>query len=382
LFVRGFLLPSDPHLGIDGATPIIALLGRADTPTDALEDYCNWLKRALEQQGWPMEILRVPWATNSGLGGIAWTWREARNWRGRWILLQYTALGWSKRGFPLSAAVTIWIARHRGAKCAVVFHDALPYSAPRFVDRIRRAVQLWVMRRIYQMTLHSIMTVPVENVTWLPHTATRAEFIPIAANLSGTLVKLDGTNSVRENNLPKTIAIFGVTGPPQLQPEVEFIAQIVRQATEQVGATKLLVLGRNALEAEAPLRAALAGTKVELGIHGVLPADEIECRLSESDVLLFLRGGISSRRGSALAGIACGLPVVAFAGAETGPPITEAGVLLSPGGDRTALANNLARVLSDDALRNDLRKRSLEARDKYFSWDVIAQKFLQVLNNA
>jgi glycosyltransferase involved in cell wall biosynthesis len=382
LFVRGFSLPADQHHGIDAAAPIITLLGRADTPTDALEDYCNWLKRALEQQGQPMEILRVPWATNGWLSGLAWTWREAQNWRGRWILLQYTALGWSKRGFPLGAAITIWIARHRGAKCAIVFHDALPYSAPRFVDRIRRAVQLWVMRKLYRLSLCSFMTVPVENVGWLPNPATKAEFIPIAANLSGTLVKLSDTNPVRENNSPKKIAIFGVTGPPQLQPEVEFIAQVVRHATEKLDPTKLLVLGRNAQESEAPLRAALAGTRVELEVHGVLPADEIERRLSESGVLLFLRGGISSRRGSALAGIACGLPVVAFEGAETGPPITEAGVLLSPKSDRTALANNLARVLSDDALRSDLRKRSLEAREKYFSWNVIARKFLQVLNNA
>ena len=56
--------------------------------------------------------------------------------------------------------------------------------------------------------------------------------------------------------------------------------------------------------------------------------------------------------------------------------------MLSPEDDRNALATNLARVLSDEILRGDLRKRSLEARDKYFSWDVIARKFLQVLNDA
>jgi glycosyltransferase involved in cell wall biosynthesis len=375
-------LSADQHLGIGAATPIIALLGRADAPTDALEDYCNWLKRALAQQGQPMEVLRVPWATNGWLSGLAWVWREARNWSGRWILLQYTALGWSKRGFPIGAAVTIWIARHRGAKCAIVFHDALPYNAPRFVDRIRLAVQIWVMRALYRLALHSFMTVPAENVAWLPTPATKAEFIPIAANLSGTLVTSANTNSGRSENSLKTVAVFGVTGPPQLQPEVDFIAQIVRQAAEKLNAIKLLVLGRNAQEAEAPLRTALADTKVELEIHGVLPADEIERRLSESDVLLFLRGGISSRRGSALAGIACGLPVVAFEGTETGPPITEAGVLLSSERDPAALANNLARVLSDDALRNNLRKRSLEAREKYFSWNVIARKFIRVLNNA
>jgi glycosyltransferase involved in cell wall biosynthesis len=376
------VLRADPHIGIKGAAPIMALLGRADAPTDALEDYCNWLKRALEQQGQPMEIARVPWATNDWLHAFKWTWREAQNWRGRWILLQYTALGWSQRGFPIGAAVIIWIARRRGAKCAIVFHDALPYDAPRFVDRIRRAVQLWTMRKLYQLTSHSIMTVPAENVAWLPRPATRAEFIPIAANLSGTLVKPNDTNSVRKNNSPKTIAIFGVTGPPQLQPEVELIAQIVRQAAEQLGKLKLLVLGRNAQEAEAPLRTLLTDTEIELEIHGVLPADEIERRLSESDVLLFVRGGISSRRGSALAGIACGLPVVAFEGAETGLPVTEAGVILAPERNRNALANNLVNVLSDDALRNNLRNRSLEAREKYFSWNVIARKFLQVLNNA
>jgi glycosyltransferase involved in cell wall biosynthesis len=361
---------------------IIALLGQADTPTDALKDYCNWLKRGLELQGQPMEILRVPWATNGWLHAFTWTWREARNWRGRWILLQYTALGWSRRGFPLGAAITIWIARHRGAKCAIVFHDALPYSGPRFIDRIRRAVQVWVMRKLYRFAAHSIMTVPVESVSWLPRPAAKAEFIPIAANLSGTFTKITDANSARAENSPKIIAVFGVTGSPQLLPETELIARIVRQASDKVKNIRLLVMGRNAQESESSLRAALAGTNIELEVHGVLPADEIERRLCEADALLFVRGGISSHRGSALAGIACGLPVVAFQGGETGPPITEAGVLLSAECDPVALANNLARVLSDVALRNDLRIRSLEARDKYFSWNVIARKFSQVLNSA
>jgi glycosyltransferase involved in cell wall biosynthesis len=361
---------------------MIALLGRADVPTDALEDYCNWLKRAIERQDQRMEIARVPWATGGWLRGLGWVWREAKNWRGKWILLQYTALGWSRRGFPVGAALVLWIARHRGAKCAVVFHDALPYSGPRWIDRFRRTVQVCVMRRLYHISLRSIMTVPIEKITWLPVNKTKAQFIPIAANLSGTFVSSAERNSVRDENSPKTVAIFGVTGAPQLLQEIQFIAQVIRQAGLKLKTLRLLVLGRNAEESEAPLRTALAGMDVTLVVYGVLPADEIERKLSEADVLLFVRGGISSRRGSALAGIACGLPVVAFQGAETGPPVTDAGVMLSAENDRGALADNLVRVLSDDALRNDLRKRSLDAREKYFSWDVIARKFLQVLNNA
>ena len=49
--------------------------------------------------------------------------------------------------------------------------------------------------------------------------------------------------------------------------------------------------------------------------------------------LLFVRGPISSRRGSALAGIACGLPIIALERSETGPPVAGAGVVPVPQDD-------------------------------------------------
>ena len=51
-------------------------------------------------------------------------------------------------------------------------------------------------------------------------------------------------------------------------------------------------------------------------IYFHLTAEEIVRKLGASDVMLFARGPISTRRGSALAGIAC-------EGWETAPPITE-----------------------------------------------------------
>ena len=76
--------------------------------------------------------------------------------------------------------------------------------------------------------------------------------------------------------------------------------------------------------------------------------------LSVCDLLLFVRGGISSRRGSAIAGIACGLPVIAFSGSETAQPITDAGVVLVPSDQRDQLKAALVRVLSDPGHRSDL----------------------------
>lgn len=100
-----------------------------------------------------------------------------------------------------------------------------------------------------------------------------------------------------------------------------------------------------------------------------------------ADALLFVRGHISGRRSSAIAGIACGLPVVAYEGVETGFPITEAGVWLAPQGDLEALSEGLCRVLTDESLWQALHQRSVQAYRRYFSWDAIANQFLKVLGN-
>jgi len=363
---------------------IVMLLGRPDAPTDALEDYCNFLGRALERAGQPYEIQRVPWAERGWFAGLGWLWRESRAWRGRWVLVQYTALVWSRRGISLAVLAVLWILRFRKARIAIVFHDAVPYGGQRWVERIRRAHQIWVMRREYAWSECSIFPVPIGTVAWLPSSRRKAAFVPVSANLSGTCAasKDCAARSEVRRGARKTIAVYGVTGAPGLHRDVEVIAHAVRRAAGPVPNLRLLVIGRHAEDASDSLNAALAGTQVELEFHGVLSADEVERRLSEADALLFVRGGISSRRGSALAGIVCGLPVVAFQGPETGPPVTEAGVLLVKDGDRDELGDVLARVLNDDALRAELSARSCAARDKYFSWDVIVANLLQVLRSA
>ena len=129
----------------------------------------------------------------------------------------------------------------------------------------------------------------------------------------------------------------------------------------------------------APLRQALDQYNVETIASGLLQADEIRPHLAAADVLLFVRGGISSRRGSAIAGIVCGVPVVAFSNRETAPPLTEAGVLLAPEGDCQALSEALLRVLTEDVLRAELRQKNFRACQLYFSWSAIANAYLTAI---
>src|SRR5438876_214955 len=122
----------------------MAVLGSRDEPTDAVEDYCRFLGQALSIHDIQLEMARVRWLE------LGWT-KALEEWsehlaesNATWVLIQYTALAWSRRGFPMEVPRLFRLAKKQGARRAIVFHDAAAYEGRRFVDRIRRATQLFV----------------------------------------------------------------------------------------------------------------------------------------------------------------------------------------------------------------------------------------------
>ena len=169
---------------------------------------------------------------------------------------------------------------------------------------------------------------------------------------------------------------FFAADKPTLAKEASHIARAVSIAAKQVGPLEVAVLGRNSESGGEELRLALAGSGAEVRIVGLISADEAVRVLGASDVMLFARGPISSRRGSAIAGIARGLPVIEEEGWELAPPITEAGVVLVPEELVQLVPEEfgaaLVRVLTDPSYRASLAERSRNAKKGYFSWSVIA----------
>lgn len=363
--------------GRQGCSNVIALLGRRDEPTDGVEDYCRWLGRALEHHGCVLDPVRVNWDQIGWRAALGALEASAANWRGKWVLVQYTALGWSRRGFPLRFLQVLRTLRRMGARSVVVFHDAQPYGGLRLIDRIRRACQIWVMRRAYHWADRTVLTVPLEHAAWLPGRPVKAAYVPVGANLLPLPVGDVHQQTVRTH---KTVAVYGVTGGSAALSEVRDIGHALKHAKSKLGEIRLVVFGRGSPEAEAPLRRELAGTGVEVSVRGLLPPEEVARELAQVDVLLFVRGGISSRRGSALAGVACALPIVGYVSEETAFPVTEGGVVLVPLRDCDALGEALTRVLADDDWRRQLRERSRVVQQQYFSWEVISQSFLELLN--
>jgi glycosyltransferase involved in cell wall biosynthesis len=226
----------------------------------------------------------------------------------------------------------------------------------------------------------SILTVPMEKVSWIKRQMGNPYFIPVGANLPPLSRNSLSEEVARDGKL--SITVFGITGGESGRNEIREIGSAVRYAASRLKNLRLIVLGRNSNAAERELRAALCDCGVELNVLGLLPAADVVSRISASDVLLFVRGHISTRRGSAIAGIACGVPVVAFEGPETAAPITEAGLAVYSRQREGHLCEVLVSVLEDERYRAALADRSLLAQRKYFSWSAIASQYAELLRRA
>ena len=358
----------------------IALLGKRDEPTDAVEEYCRFLADALRPAQISLEMLRLRWPQTG--------WRSSlRELQGRfdatniqWFLLQYTALSWSRRGFPLRVLQVIKSLKTSGSRCAIVFHDMQPYEGSRVVDRVRRAVQLYTMRTALKMVDLAVFTVPPENIDWIPRDIKRSVSIPVGANLPSPEKAWSKSGSTTKSS--PTVAIFSFTDGSARSGELEVIAQALRYARSGLPSLRADLLGRNSQASGQALTEKLAGADVEIEVHGLLAAEDVVRVMGASDVLLFVRNEISSRRGSAIAGIACGLPVIAQEGSETAPPITEAGVVLVSAQNPSEFGPALLRVLTDHTYRASLAERSRNAQERYFSWSAIAAQYAKALRES
>jgi glycosyltransferase involved in cell wall biosynthesis len=359
------------------AEPWIALLGRRDVPADGIADYCAHLRKALETHGIALQIARVEWANGGWLRALRNLFRESRDWRGQWVILQYTAMAWSRRGFPIGALLSFAILRLHGARCAVVFHEPWGAAGAGRIDRIRCAFQNWTVRTLYRSSRKSIFTVPLNSVPWLPRAAEHSASIPLGPNIPENLTNRSATRN--QNGLRKTVVVFCVSDPPYRQQEITEISHAARAAAAGGIPLRVVFIGRGTQEAKAEIDHAFHGAQIEVYNRGLCDAAEVTQVFSDSDAMLAVRGRLYLRRGSALAGLACGLPIIGYAGAAEGTIIEEAGIAFVPFGDSEALGAALRNVLTNAELWREMHEKNLRIQQRVFSWNVIAASYVQFL---
>lgn len=352
------------------------MLGRRDEPTDGVYDYCGSLTTACQSLGSSVHALQVRWLEG---GWLRASLRLVRNLQMRvpcWVVVQVTHLAWSRHGFPFGLLMVALAARFSGARVAAIIHDPLGFPGDRLILRVKRASQHLTLRFMRQVTSHMFVTLPPAQIPWIGNGRNGdITFLPVGSN-----IPVNGKNGAAPTDRRFTVVVFGVTEGSCGITERRTVTTTLERVAEVVGPVVLWAFGRGT----DPTQGAWSHPSREVEIHSLGIVDEPTASnvLAEADAMLFLRGSISSRRTSAIAGLAHGLPVVGYRGLETGWPVTEAGVVLVDPGDVDGLAAALVRVATDPSHRNDLRARSSDAYLRYFAWDVIARAFLETLASA
>jgi len=360
-------------------TEWIALLGQRDQPTDGVQDYCQMLSDAFVEYGFSLALVRMPWAERGWLSAIRWLWQESITWRGRRVLLQYTALAWSRRGFPIGLLWVLFLLRYRGAAIAAVFHDPSAYGGTRAIDRLRRTVQHFVMRRICVFADHVVVPVNPAHLFWLTSQQGKVVFVPVGSNIPAPLQRPPARTQLNER-IDVSITVFGITPGEAGRRQLRDIQSLVGAAAKCASRVHVVAVGRGTAEAEPELRQLLTASGIYISVLGLLPAERIGEILAESDVQIDVRAPISSRRGSSIAGIVCGTPVIGFESPETDEAIRGAGVVLAAPGDIGTLTAAITRILCDDIYCNELRSRNCAASRNVFSWHAISGQFLRAMH--
>lgn len=354
----------------------VALLGKKDTPTDAVEDYCLYLGESLREHDFDLRVVRCGWAEAGWATALEELRKQASEWRDAWVFVQYTALAWSSRGFPLRFPRVLDILQRGGARIGIVFHDVEPFAGRRWQDLLRRRAQLHVMEETLERAELSVLTVPAEKISWMTRPLANAVFIPVGANVPQP--EKAWARGSGESRVP-TIAIFGISGGQAGVWEMACISEAVHFVAERIGKVRLVVVGRNSETAKKTLGCVTENAKVEIIVRGIIPAEEVVKELGAADVLLSVRGAFTTRRGSLMAGVACGLPIVALEGEQTSHPIRESGVIFADAKRRESFGEALLRILEDEAYRERLSQQSRRAYEKYFSWKAIAAQYAEAL---
>lgn len=349
--------------------------GATETDAEGVADYCECLADALSERGHQVSVCVVDWHRMGRARATRDLLSPASGAPPAWTILQHTHLSWSRRGFPLFAVLIALILKRKTMRLAAVIHDPLPFAGTRVRDRLRRRAQVWVMRRLVRICDVTFVTVPLEVIPWVRRSTSSVRYIPVGSNIRCT------PSDVGERSETFEVVVFGVS--MNQQGELFEIVRVTTELVDTIGRVRLSVVGRGSDRAVALLSELSASLDVEIETTGILPPSELGIRLARADALLFVRaGGISSRRGTAIAALAAGLPVVGYEGPETGPPLTEAGVLLAPPGDAAAAARALAEVARDPAVARRLRRRSVGAHRRHFAWPVIAERLERALQDS
>ena len=326
---------------------------------------------------------RAPLATGQiTLGSVT---RALRFGRARIAHIQYQTGAYQMR--PAVNTLPLLLKLRRCGPTVVTFHDLLvPYLFPK-----AGPFREWANRLLARTASAVIATNPEDAERLRAWGVRRLNVIPIGSNIQNNppddydRAAWRKAHSIARDTV--LLAYFGfLNNSKGLDDLLHALADL-----KHIGDFRLIVVGGGIGESDPTNRetaARLNSLAADLNLRdrliwtGYLSPQEVSAALLSADMaVLPFSDGATFRRGSLLAVLEHGLPVITTRRNAGNPPMKSASwpelvdgenVLLVPVGDREALVLSIHRLAADERLRKILSQGASDLA-RYFTWDRIAR---------
>jgi glycosyltransferase involved in cell wall biosynthesis len=371
----------------------IGLLSAAFPPDfDGIGDYTYWLASALAQN----QVETSVW-TSTGRRRIACDGVEvnpffdpekprsikqfpallARKSRLDWLVVQYNPFGFGRWGYcPWLIDALRRLKKSRQARVAVMFHETQVPDRP---------FKLWVMRQWQNRQLRALAKLAdaifVSTTRWIAEIKevfpqADCHHLPVGSNLPTSKLSVEAAREVLK--IPPDTLVIGMFGSSHPSRMTDWMSAAVHGAASVQEKLLVLYVGKDGKS----FREVCAG--FPFMDEGPLPAEGAADRMRAMDLLIspFI-DGISTRRGSAIAGFQHGVAVASTWANHTDALLRESApenLILAPRDDRKAFTEKINQWIVSKWKRGESGREEMEAFfHKHFAWPVIARKTLEHL---
>ncbi len=294
-----------------------------------------------------------------------------------WVLLQYNPFSYGHWGRNLHLPEVMHRIKKRcpGTNLAVMVHEMfVPLTNWKFA--VMSPWQRWQFWRLAADADVMFFSVGVWADKVRPWRRGRPTLhLPVGSNIPR--VPITHAEARARLGIAEDTVVLGLFGSAHVSRMLPWVRDAARAVCAAGHDTVLLYVGPDA----ATVREACAG--VPLIAEGPLPGEEVSRRLSAMDIHLTpFTDGVSTRRGSLLAGIQHSLATVATESHHTDPMLSNengCALLLSPVKDQNRFTADVLSLAHDRALRENLGHEAHRLYHDQFAWEVIAGLVVEAL---
>ncbi|MEO8217660.1 MAG: glycosyltransferase family 4 protein [Acidobacteriota bacterium] len=296
------------------------------------------------------------------------------------LVVQWVPHGYGMWSMNLIFCAWLLARRRRGDVIELFVHEpSMPFG--RGIRQNVLAVMHRLMMTVLLLAAHRVwMVIPGWETRIKPYLLRRKTPLLWLPIISGAPVieDVDAVQSLRREFGAEGTVIAGHLGLGTSIEDGMLEAALPNLSTDP--SVSVLLIGKSSEELRARLLERVPALAARLYATGPVDARDLSLALQACDVMLQpYPDGVSGRRTSTLNALRHGLPLVTTTGALTEPLWKEAGITLSPAGDRMAFAEAASRLLASGEERAAAGERSAALFRKTFEPSALVAKFRSVV---